>query len=86
MTDASLAIAQRSERHSEPTVLSRQNHSSLGRRETPQVLLGEDGLPAYLFNSAMPCKCGYGSKSPQCNWGDSCRSFAMAVPFVKSQK
>jgi len=54
----------------------------LGRRERPQLLLGADGRPAVLYNSAMPCKCAYGSRSPHCLWGDECRSYSMAVPFV----
>ena len=51
----------------------------LGRREAPQVLLSNDGRrkPVALFNAAMPCKCGYGSQKPECNWGDACRSFSM---------
>jgi hypothetical protein len=46
--------------------------------------LGDDGQPAYLFNSAAPCDCYYGKHDPRCNWGDECRSFSMAAPFVRT--
>ena len=61
-----------------------QENVSLGRRETPELLLGDDGQPAYLFNSAAPCDCYYGKHDPRCNWGDECRSFSMAAPFVRT--
>jgi hypothetical protein len=43
------------------------------------VLLSNDALrrPVALFNAAMPCKCRYGSRNPECNWGEACRSFSM---------
>ena len=57
----------------------------LGRRERPQILIGADGRPSALYNSAMGCKCAYGNRSPQCLWGDACRSYSMAVPFAYSE-
>ena len=57
----------------------------LGRRERPQILLGADGLPLALYNSAMGCKCAYGNRSPQCLWGDACRSYSMAAPFITTK-
>lgn len=59
-------------------------HPELGRREAPQVLLSKDGQrrPVALFNAAMPCRCHYGSHNPNCNWGDSCRSFSMVCRWV----
>ena len=61
-----------------------QENVSLGRRETPELLLGDDGQPAYLFNSAAPCDCYYGKHDPRCNWGDECRSFSMAAPSLRT--
>lgn len=61
-----------------------QENVSLGRRETPELLLGDDGQPAFLFNSAAPCGCYYGKHDPRCNWGDDCRSFSMAAPFLRT--